>query len=82
MTKITKVIELMKSKLGRKIMTEFFALRLEIYSYLTEVYDDSKKAKDTKNFVINENLNVNIKNIVYYIIIKIININIKITVKT
>ena len=33
-------------------MAEFAALRPETYSYLTEVYDENKKAKGTKNFVI------------------------------
>ena len=43
-----KVIGLMKDELGGKIMTEFFALRPKIYSYLT---DDWQKAKGTKKCV-------------------------------
>ena len=35
-----KVIELMKDELGETIITEFVALTLKIYSYLTD--DDNK----------------------------------------
>ena len=48
-----KVIGLMKDELGGKIMTEFFALRPKIYSYLT---DDWQKAKGTKKCVIKRRL--------------------------
>ena len=42
-----KVIELMKDKLGRKIMTEFVALRPKTYSYLIDMAIVIKK--ETKN---------------------------------
>ena len=44
-----KVIGLMKDKLGRKIMTEFVALRPKTYSYLMDNGNTDKKAKRTKN---------------------------------
>ena len=48
-----KVVGLMKGELGRKIMTEFFALRAKVSSYLTNDYSEHKKAKGTKKCVIN-----------------------------
>ena len=47
-----KVIGLMKDELGGKIMTEFVALRLKTYSYLTDHCEEDKKAKGTKKCVI------------------------------
>ena len=44
----------MKDELGRKIMTEFAALRPRIYSYLTDDSYENKKAKVTKKFVIKQ----------------------------
>ena len=44
-----KVIGLMKDELGGKIITEFAALRLRRYSYLTDDDKNVKKAKGTKN---------------------------------
>ena len=38
----------MKDELGRDVMTEFAALRLKTYSYLTDENDENKKAKGTK----------------------------------
>ena len=46
------VIGLMKDELGGKIMTEFVALRPKTYSYLTDDYEEDKKAKGTKKCVI------------------------------
>ena len=43
-----KVIGLMKSELGGKIITEFVALRPKAYSYLTDHDTVHKKAKGTK----------------------------------
>ena len=42
----------MKDELGKKIMTEFFALRPETYSYLADDCKEDKKAKGTKKCVI------------------------------
>ena len=42
---------MLKYQLGGKIMTQFIALRPNIYSYLTDDNDKSKKAKDIKKFV-------------------------------
>ena len=39
----------MKDELGGNIITEFIALRLKTYSYLTDDYKKDKKAKGTKN---------------------------------
>ena len=47
-----KVIGLMKSELGGKIITEFVALRPKAYSYLTDHDTVHKKAKGTKKSVI------------------------------
>ena len=47
-----KVIGLMKDELGGKIITEFIALRLKTYSYLTDNDKIDKKAKGTKKCVI------------------------------
>ena len=49
--KIKKVIGLLKYELGRKIMTELFALRPKTYSYLTDDCEEDKKAKGTKKCV-------------------------------
>ena len=47
-----KVIGLMEDKLGGNIITEFFALRLKTYSYLTDNDENVKKAKGTKKCAI------------------------------
>ena len=47
-----KVIGLIKVDLGRKIMTEFAALRPKAYSYLIDNGDENKKARSTKKCVI------------------------------
>ena len=44
-----KVIGLMKDQLGRKLMTEFAALRPKTYSYLTDDSDENKKQKARKS---------------------------------
>ena len=51
-----KVIGLMKDELGRKIMTEFVALRPKTYSYLTDDCEEDKNAKGTKKCVIKRRL--------------------------
>ena len=51
-----KKIELVKDELGGSIMTEFVALRLKTYSYLTDDCEEDKKAKGTKNCVIKQRL--------------------------
>ena len=51
-----KVIGLMKDELGEKIMTEFVALRPKTYSYLTDDFEEDKKAKGTKKCVIRQRL--------------------------
>ena len=47
-----KVIGLMKDKLEGRIITEFIALRLKTYSYLTDDCKEDKKAKRSKKCVI------------------------------
>ena len=47
-----KVIELMKDKLGGRVINEFVALRPKTYSYLTDDCKEGKKAKGTKKCVI------------------------------
>ena len=42
-----KVPGLFKDELGRKIITEFFALRPKVYAYLDDYGNDHKKAKGT-----------------------------------
>ena len=46
--KIAKVIELMKDKLGEKIMAEFVARKPKTYAYLMGDGINGKKAKQTK----------------------------------
>ena len=50
--RIKKKIGLMKDELGGKIMTEFVAIRPKNYSYLTDDWEEDKKAKGTKRCVI------------------------------
>ena len=38
----------MKVKLGEKIITQFAALRPQLFSYLTDKYDRKKKAQKVK----------------------------------
>ena len=54
-----KVIELMKDKLGGKIITEFVALRPKTSSYFTDDCKEDKKAKGTKKFVTKRELKFN-----------------------
>ena len=49
----------MKDELGGKIIKEFVALRLKIYSYLTDDCEEDKKAKGTKKCVIKRDLKFN-----------------------
>ena len=51
-----KVIGLMKDELGGDIITEFVALRLKSYSYITNDFIEMKKAKGTKECVVNKML--------------------------
>ena len=51
-----KLIGLMKDELGGKIMTEFAALKPNIYLSLTDDNDVNKKLKGTKKFVIKRKL--------------------------
>ena len=44
-----KVVGSKKNELGQKIMQKFVVLRAETYSYLTDKYDEDKKAKGMKN---------------------------------
>ena len=57
--KFKKIIGLMKDQLGRKIMTEFFALRPKSYYYLTDDGNSNKKAKGTQKCVIKRVLKFN-----------------------
>ena len=54
-----KVIGLMKDELGRRIITEFVALRPKTYSYLTDDCKEDKKAKGTKKSVIKRMIKFN-----------------------
>ena len=54
-----KVIELMREEVGGKIMTEFVALRPKTYSYLMDIGNRDKKAKETKKSVIKQRLKYN-----------------------
>ena len=47
-----KVFRLMNIELNRKIMTEFAALRLKAYSYLTDDVDGSKKKQKAQKCVL------------------------------
>ena len=51
-----KVIGLMKDELGGGIITEFVALRLKTYSYITNDFTELKKAKGTKKCVMKKML--------------------------
>ena len=51
-----KFIGLMKDELGGGIITEFVALRLEAYSYITNDFTELKKAKRTKKCVVKKML--------------------------
>ena len=52
MVKNKKSIDLMKDELGGKIIKEIVALRLKMYSYLTDEDHAEKKANDIKKYVI------------------------------
>ena len=54
-----KVIGLMKDELGRRMITEFVALRPKTYSYLTDDCKEDKKAKGTKKGVIKRMIKFN-----------------------
>ena len=54
-----KVIGLMKDKLGGKIMTKLFELKIKTYSYLTDDDINSKRAKGVKTCVIKRILQSN-----------------------
>ena len=47
-----KVLAKFKDELGRKIMTEFYALRARAYAYKLDDDTEMKKAKDTKKFIV------------------------------
>ena len=47
-----KVIGLFKDELGRKVVTEFIALRAKAYAYITEDGSVHKRAKGTKKCII------------------------------
>ena len=47
--KIKKVIKLMRDKLGGKIMTKFFRLKTQTFSYLVTDDSEEKKAKGPKS---------------------------------
>ena len=49
----------MKEEVGGKIMTEFVALRPKTYSYLMDIGNRDKKAKETKKSVIKQRLKYN-----------------------
>ena len=55
-----KLIELMKDKLGGKIMIKLAWLSAKTYSYLIDDGSEDKKEKSTKNSVIKINLNLKI----------------------
>ena len=46
----------MKDEWSRKVKTEIAVLRLETYIYLTNDYDQNKKAKGVKKYVIERKL--------------------------
>ena len=54
----------MKDELSGRIMKQFPALRAKTYSYLTDNYDEDKKAKGTIKCVIKKLLNSNLINTV------------------
>ena len=49
----------MKDELGGKIMKEFVVLKPKTYSYLTDDFEEDKKAKGTKKCVIKTELKFN-----------------------
>ena len=49
----------MKDELGGKIMKEFVILKPKTYSYLTDDFEEDKKAKGTKKCVIKTELKFN-----------------------
>ena len=51
-----KVIGLVKGELGGGIITEFVALRPKTYSYITDEFNEMKKAKGTKKGIIKQML--------------------------
>ena len=54
-----KVIGLMKDELGGRVITEFVALRPKTYSYLTDDFEEDKKAEGTKKCVIKRMIKFN-----------------------
>ena len=53
-----RVTGLMEDELGGKTMIKFVRWRAKIYSYLTDVGSEDKKAKETKNCVMKRKLNL------------------------
>ena len=53
-----RVTGLMEDELGGKTMIQFARWRAKIYSYLTDVGSEDKKAKETKNCVMKRKLNL------------------------
>ena len=49
----------MKDKLGGKIVTEFAAIRLKVYSQLMDDGNSGKKSKETKKCIIKRKLKFN-----------------------
>ena len=49
---LQKMLKLIKDELGGQIIEEFVGLRTKTYSYLKDNNDEDKKAKGTKNCVI------------------------------
>ena len=63
-----KVIDMFKDELGRKIITEFCALRAKIYAYLMDDGSEHKKAQGTKKCIVKESLCLNTIRIAYLMI--------------
>ena len=54
-----KVLAKFKDELGRKIMTEFYALRARAYAYKLDDDTEMKKAKDTKKCIVKREITFN-----------------------
>ena len=65
MGKNKKVLCKFKDELGGRIMTEYLRLRPKTYSFLIDDFEEKKKNKGTKKYVVKKGLDIKIIKIAY-----------------